>query len=77
MDVGADTASVYVSVDDVDGLHNRAKAAGGNITKAPYDTDYGSRDFVMKDPEGRVWYFGGKQTLMPHNLCACLLSILL
>ncbi|CAL8462554.1 g2087 [Coccomyxa elongata] len=64
MDVGADTASVYVSVDDVDGLHDRAKAAGGKITKAPYDTDYGSRDFAMKDPEGRVWYFG---SYSPHK----------
>jgi uncharacterized glyoxalase superfamily protein PhnB len=22
------------------------------------DTDYGSRDFICRDPEGRVWCFG-------------------
>lgn len=55
---GAETASVYVTVKELDSLHDRAKAAGGNITKAPYDTDYGSRDFSMKDPEGRLWFFG-------------------
>ncbi|KAK9906708.1 hypothetical protein WJX75_006532 [Coccomyxa subellipsoidea] len=59
IDVGAETASVCVAaVKDVDGLHDRAKAAGGNITKAPYNTCYGSREFEMKDPEGRVWFFG-------------------
>ena len=25
---------------------------------APTDQDYGSRDFVAKDPEGNVWCFG-------------------
>ncbi len=72
--MGADTASVYVSVDDVDGLHDRAKAAGGKITKAPFDTDYGSRDFAMKDPEERVWYFGGKLNRDAAMLC-CLLAV--
>ena len=27
----------------------------------PFDTDYGSRDFTAKDPEGNVWYFGTYQ----------------
>ncbi|BDA46422.1 Uncharacterized protein Mb0911c [Coccomyxa sp. Obi] len=52
------TPSVYVSVKDVDGLHERAKAAGATIVKPPFDTDWGSRDFHIKDPEGRVWFFG-------------------
>lgn len=68
IDVGAETASVYVAaVNDVDGLHDRAKAAGGNITKAPYNTCYGSREFEMKDPEGRVWFFG-KLSNMPYRV---------
>ena len=24
----------------------------------PYDTEYGSRDFTARDPEGNVWSFG-------------------
>ncbi len=52
------TPTVYVSVKDVDGLHQRAKAAGATFVKNPFDTEWGSRDFHMKDPEGRVWFFG-------------------
>ena len=60
-DPGA-TPTVYVSVKDVDGLHERAKAAGATFVKNPFNTDWGSRDFHMKDPEGRVWFFGSLST---------------
>lgn len=50
--------SVYVVTDDPDGLCARARAAGGEITREPFDTDYGSRDFAMRDPEGNRWSFG-------------------
>ena len=51
-------ASIYVVVDDPDGLHERAKAAGAEITRALQDTDYGSREFSARDPEGNAWSFG-------------------
>ncbi len=50
--------SVYVAVDDTDGLFARAKAAGAKILEEPTDRDYGSRDFICADPEGNVWSFG-------------------
>jgi uncharacterized glyoxalase superfamily protein PhnB len=50
--------SIYVAVDDTDALYARAKAAGARIEKEPYDTDYGSRDFMCRDPEGNIWSFG-------------------
>jgi uncharacterized glyoxalase superfamily protein PhnB len=50
--------SVYVAVDDPDALYARAKAAGATIVREPHDTDYGSRDFMCRDPEGNVWSFG-------------------
>ena len=50
--------STYVVVDDADAHHDRAKAAGAEITMELRDTDYGSRDYAAKDPEGNVWYFG-------------------
>ena len=28
------------------------------ITAEPHDTDYGSRDFSARDPEGNRWSFG-------------------
>jgi uncharacterized glyoxalase superfamily protein PhnB len=49
---------VYAVTDDVDSLHDRAKAAGADIVMAPTDQDYGSRDFAARDPEGNVWAFG-------------------
>lgn len=53
-----DGTSVYIAVDDVDGLHDRVKAAGGEITWPLNDTDYGSREFGCRDPEGLYWHFG-------------------
>ncbi|MGV1008907.1 MAG: VOC family protein [Dermatophilaceae bacterium] len=50
--------SAYVVTDHPDALCARAKAAGAEITREPYDTDYGSRDFFLRDPEGNRWSFG-------------------
>ncbi len=49
---------VYVVTADVDALHDRAVAAGAEIVVALHDTDYGSRDFTARDPEGARWSFG-------------------
>ncbi|MER7460718.1 VOC family protein [Micromonospora sp. NPDC126480] len=53
-----DDYTVYVAVDDLDGHHERARAAGAEIVREPFDTDYGSRDYVARDLAGRVWSFG-------------------
>ncbi|QEH36039.1 Glyoxalase-like domain protein [Aquisphaera giovannonii] len=50
--------SVYIALDDVDGHHERARAAGAVVTAEPYDTDYGSREYSARDPEGYLWTFG-------------------
>jgi uncharacterized glyoxalase superfamily protein PhnB len=52
------TGACYVVADDLDALHARAVAAGAEITAAPYDTDYESREFAARDPEGNRWTFG-------------------
>ena len=52
------TFSAYVVTDDPDGLLARARAAGAEVTSELQDTDYGSRDFAARDPEGNDWYFG-------------------
>ena len=54
-------AGIYVVVEDVDAHCARARKAGAEITREPFDTDYGSRDYTAKDPEGNVWYFGTYQ----------------
>jgi uncharacterized glyoxalase superfamily protein PhnB len=50
--------SVYVAVADPDAHHDRAVAAGAEVTRELVDTDYGSRDYAVRDPEGNRWSFG-------------------
>jgi uncharacterized glyoxalase superfamily protein PhnB len=52
------SAGCYVVTDDPDALHDRAVAAGAKVTRPLHDTDYGSRDFAVQDPEGNRWSFG-------------------
>ncbi|MFN2451225.1 MAG: VOC family protein [Candidatus Dormibacteria bacterium] len=52
------SAAAYVVTDDPDALCARARHAGAEITTEPHDTDYGSRDFATRDPEGNRWSFG-------------------
>jgi len=50
--------SLYIAVDDVDGLFERVKASGAAIEEGLTDRDYGSREFICRDQEGNVWCFG-------------------
>src|SRR5262245_7085934 len=52
---------VYVVVEDPDALCEQARRAGAEIVREPFDTDYGSREFGAKDPEGNDWYLGTYQ----------------
>ncbi len=54
-----DTAShsVHVSVDDVDGHHERAAAFGARILSAPEDYPYGERQYSVGDVGGHRWTF--------------------
>jgi uncharacterized glyoxalase superfamily protein PhnB len=56
--VGGSPGLVYCAVDEVDSLFERAREAGADIPLEPMDTDYGSRDFTVQDPEGNLWAFG-------------------
>jgi uncharacterized glyoxalase superfamily protein PhnB len=48
----------YVVTDHPDAVFARAVAAGAEILTGLHDTDYGSRDFAARDPEGNRWSFG-------------------
>ena len=52
---------VYVVVEDPDGHCAQARAAGAEITRDLNDTEYGSREYGAKDPEGNDWSFGTYQ----------------
>jgi uncharacterized glyoxalase superfamily protein PhnB len=50
--------SIYVAVEEVDALHDRVVASGVVIEEGLVDRDYGSREFICRDPEGNLWCFG-------------------
>jgi uncharacterized glyoxalase superfamily protein PhnB len=52
------TFGAYVVVDDVEAAFARAVSGGAQILAEPSDTDYGSREFTARDPEGNLWSFG-------------------
>jgi uncharacterized glyoxalase superfamily protein PhnB len=49
---------IYVAVEDADAHCERAKAAGAVITRELEDTEYDSREYFARDPEGYHWSFG-------------------
>jgi len=55
---GFETASAYIVVADADAAFARAAAAGATVVKELYDTPYNSREFTVKDAEGRRWTAG-------------------
>ncbi len=52
------TFGAYVVTDDPAAVFARAQAAGAQITTPMNETDYGSRGFEARDPEGNRWSFG-------------------
>jgi uncharacterized glyoxalase superfamily protein PhnB len=54
-------SALYMVVEDPDAHHERARTAGAEIVRAPRDTEYGSREYSARDPEGNVWSFGTYQ----------------
>jgi uncharacterized glyoxalase superfamily protein PhnB len=55
---GVETRSAYIVVADADAVYARAKEAGGTIVRELENTDYGSREFTVKDLEGHSWSVG-------------------
>lgn len=50
--------SLYIAVDDADALYGKVTASGVAIEEELTDRDYGSREFICRDPEGNLWCFG-------------------
>jgi uncharacterized glyoxalase superfamily protein PhnB len=51
------TSSLYVLVDEVDAHHDRARAAGAEITEELNDLPFGHRRYGCVDPQGHEWVF--------------------
>lgn len=56
--LGAATQALCVNVPDVDAHFERARLEGAEITAPLQDTDFGSRQYSARDPEGHIWIFG-------------------
>jgi uncharacterized glyoxalase superfamily protein PhnB len=52
------SAGLYAVLDDPEVLYARVQAAGADIIDKLNTTDYGSRGFSVRDPEGNIWSFG-------------------
>jgi uncharacterized glyoxalase superfamily protein PhnB len=52
---------IYVVVEDADAHCRRARRSGAEIVRDLQDTDYGSREYAARDPEGNEWSFGTYQ----------------
>ncbi|MEK6374859.1 MAG: VOC family protein [Acidobacteriota bacterium] len=62
--LGASTQALCVYVPDLDEHFERARLAGAEIMSPPQDTDFGSREYHVRDPEGHLWTFG---TYLPSS----------
>lgn len=57
-DLPAGVGSIYIVVDDLDEVYERATSRGATITRQITDEDHGSRGFTARDLEGVHWSFG-------------------
>jgi len=48
----------FVVTSDPDGLYQRVLDRQAEVIRPLTDTDYGAREFAVRDPEGNLWSFG-------------------
>jgi PhnB protein len=61
-------AFLYVYVDDADGAYHRALAAGAVTLEEPFDTPYGDRRAMVRDPFGNVFQIASRTVAALTNL---------
>jgi uncharacterized glyoxalase superfamily protein PhnB len=65
---GRETQTVYLQVEDADRIFEKARDGGAVILQGPEDTEFGSRGFLCRDPEGHVWNIGTYDPWQPERL---------
>jgi len=60
-------AAIYLYMDDVDAVYQRALQAGATSLTEPADQSYGDRVAGVKDPFGNVWYIATHQKDVPQG----------
>lgn len=49
---------LYLQTDDVSAMAEALKSRGVRLVKDVHETDWGTREFVIKDDQGHTLYFG-------------------
>jgi uncharacterized glyoxalase superfamily protein PhnB len=57
-ELGDHSYIAYLHVDDVDGFHAVAVAAGAEVLKAPTDEPWGMREIGLRSPDGHRFMLG-------------------
>lgn len=52
------TAATYLHSPDTATIYEQAVAAGAQVLRPLADSDHGSREFTVRDPEGNLWSVG-------------------
>ncbi len=60
--LGGTPVGLYIYVDAVDALTERARKAGGKIVREPQDQFYGDRTVTIGDPDGHQWTFATRKS---------------
>jgi len=63
---GVETRSAYLVMEGAGAAYARALAAGAAVVRPLQETNYGSREFTVKDPEGHSWSVGTYDPWAPH-----------
>ena len=58
-------AFLYLYVDDIDATYHRALEAGATSVEVPWDTPYGDRRGMVKDPFGNIWQIATHRGSLP------------
>lgn len=65
--IGGVAASLYLYVDDVDALFNKATEHGFEVLMAPDDMFWGDRFAQVKDPFGQIWSLATHKEDLTHD----------
>ena len=56
---------MYLYVEDIDATYHRALEAGATSLEVPWDTPYGDRRGMVKDPCGNIWQIATHRGSLP------------
>jgi len=67
--IGGSPVSILLYVEDVDGVFNKAVAAGAKVLRPVQDQFYGDRTGGVSDPFGHLWYIAThKEDVSPEEM---------